>query len=295
MISFLLHLLVLTNTYVILGVSYNLLIGYAGLFSIAHAAFFGVGAYVSMVVVLSLGWPYLVGLGAAVVVAAAVSGLLAFPALRVSGDYLVIASLGFQVIIFNVFMNWESITGGPAGVSRIPRPGFLGWTVESPLAYGLLSCVMAVGAYLFVRRIVSSPFGRVLRAIREDEVVTQALGKNVTGVKVVVFMVSGGVAATAGSLFAHYTTYINPYFFTLEESILILSVVIVGGAGNLTGSVLGAVVLTLLPQALRLVELPEALAANLRQIIYAALLAGFMFFRPQGILAERTLTLAGKD
>ena len=293
--SFLLHLLVLTNTYVILGVSYNLLIGYAGLFSIAHAAFFGVGAYVSMVVVLSLGWPYLVGLVVAVLAAAAVSGLLAFPALRVSGDYLGIASLGFQVIIFNVFMNWESVTGGPAGVSRIPRPGFLGWTVESPLAYGLLSCVMAVGAYLFVRRIVSSPFGRVLRAIREDEVVTQALGKNVTGVKVVVFMVSGGVAATAGSLFAHYTTYINPYFFTLEESILILSVVIVGGAGNLTGSVLGAVVLTLLPQALRLVELPEALAANLRQIIYAALLAGFMFFRPQGILAERTLTLAGKD
>ena len=293
--SFLLHLLVLTNTYVILGVSYNLLIGYAGLFSIAHAAFFGVGAYVSMVVVLSLGWPYLVGLVVAVLAAAAVSGLLAFPALRVSGDYLVIASLGFQVIIFNVFMNWESVTGGPAGVSRIPRPGFLGWTAESPLAYGLLSCVMAAGAYLFVRRIVSSPFGRVLRAIREDEVVTQALGKNVTGVKVVVFMVSGGVAATAGSLFAHYTTYINPYFFTLEESILILSVVIVGGAGNLTGSVLGAVVLTLLPQALRLVELPEALAANLRQIIYAALLAGFMFFRPQGILAERTLTLAGKD
>jgi len=293
--SFLLHLLVLTNTYVILGVSYNLLIGYAGLFSIAHAAFFGVGAYVSMVVALSLGWPYLVGLAAAVLAAAAVSGLLAFPALRVSGDYLVIASLGFQVIIFNVFMNWESVTGGPAGVSRIPRPGFLGWTVESPLAYGLLSCVMAVAAYLFVRRIVSSPFGRVLRAIREDEVVTQALGKNVTGVKVVVFMVSGGVAATAGSLFAHYTTYINPYFFTLEESILILSVVIVGGAGNLTGSVVGAVVLTLLPQALRLVELPEALAANLRQIIYAALLAGFMFFRPQGILAERTLTLAGKD
>ena len=293
--SFLLHLLVLTNTYVILGVSYNLLIGYAGLFSIAHAAFFGVGAYVSMVVVLSLGWPYLVGLVVAVLAAAAVSGLLAFPALRVSGDYLVIASLGFQVIIFNVFMNWESVTGGPAGVPGIPRPGVLGWTVESPLAYGLLSCVMAVAAYLFVRRIVSSPFGRVLRAIREDEVVTQALGKNVTGVKVVVFMVSGGVAATAGSLFAHYTTYINPYFFTLEESILILSVVIVGGAGNLTGSVVGAVVLTLLPQALRLVELPEALAANLRQIIYAALLAGFMFFRPQGILAERTLTLAGKD
>ena len=153
----------------------------------------------------------------------------------------------------------------------------------------------AAAAYVFVRRLVGSPFGRVLRAIREDEVVTQALGKNVTGVKVVVFMVSGGVAATAGSLFAHYTTYINPYFFTLEESILILSVVIVGGAGNLTGSIVGAVLLTLLPQALRLVELPEALAANLRQIIYAALLAGFMFFRPQGILPERTLTLAVKD
>lgn len=293
--SFLLHLLVLTNIYVILGVSYNLLIGYAGLFSIAHAAFFGVGAYVSMVVALKLGWPYLVGLVAAVVIAAIASGILAFPALRVSGDYLVIASLGFQVIVFHVFMNWESVTGGPAGVPGIPRPGLLGWTVESPIAYVVLSTVIAAAAFLFVRRIVASPFGRVLRAIREDEVVTQALGKNVTGVKVMVFMVSGGVAATAGSLFAHYTTYINPYFFTLEESLLILSVVIVGGAGNLTGSIVGAVVLTLLPQALRLVELPEALAANLRQIIYAALLAGFMFFRPQGILAERTLTVAGKD
>src|SRR3990167_8466371 len=183
MISFLLHLLVLTNISVILGVSYNLLIGYAGLFSIAHAAFFGVGAYVSMVVALSLGWPYLLGLAAAVVVAAVVSGVLAFPALRVSGDYLVIASLGFQVIIFNVFMNWESVTGGPAGVPGIPRPGVLGWTVESPLALGVVSSVMAVAAYLFVRRVVSSPFGRVLRAIREDEVVTQALGKNVTGVR----------------------------------------------------------------------------------------------------------------
>ncbi len=295
MLAFLLHLVVLTNIYVILGVSYNLLIGYAGLFSIAHAAFFGVGAYVSMVVALKLGWPYLVGLVGAVVIAAIASGILAFPALRVSGDYLVIASLGFQVIVFHVFMNWESVTGGPAGVPGIPRPGLFGWTVESPIAYVVLSTVLAAAAFLFVRRIVASPFGRVLRAIREDEVVTQALGKNVTGVKVMVFMVSGGVAATAGSLFAHYTTYINPYFFTLEESLLILSVVIVGGAGNLTGSIVGAVVLTLLPQALRLVELPEALAANLRQIIYAALLAGFMFFRPQGILAERTLTVAGKD
>lgn len=295
MLAFLLHLVVLTNTYVILGVSYNLLIGYAGLFSIAHAAFFGVGAYVSMIVALKLGWPYLVGLVGAILVAAIVSGILAFPALRVSGDYLVIASLGFQVIVFNVFMNWESVTGGPAGVPRIPRPGLFGATVESPAAYAVLSTALAAAAFLFVRRVVVSPFGRVLRAIREDEVVTQALGKNVTGVKVLVFMVSGGVAATAGSLFAHYTTYINPYFFTLDESLLILSVVIVGGAGNLTGSIVGAVVVTLLPQALRLVDLPEALAANLRQIIYAALLAGFTFFRPQGILAERTLTLAGKD
>jgi branched-chain amino acid transport system permease protein len=295
MLSFLLHLVVLTNIYVILGVSYNLLIGYAGLFSIAHAAFFGIGAYVSMVAALKLGWPFLAGLVGAIVIAAIVSGILAFPALRVSGDYLVIASLGFQVIVFNVFMNWESVTGGPAGVPAIPRPGLFGWQLESPAAYVVLSTVLAAAAYVFVRRVVGSPFGRVLRAIREDEVVTQALGKNVTAVKVVVFMVSGGVAATAGSLFAHYTTYINPYFFTLEESLLILSVVIVGGAGNLTGSIVGALVLTLLPQALRLVDLPEALAANLRQIIYAALLAGFMFFRPQGILAERTAALAGKD
>ena len=288
MLEFVAQTLIMINLYIILGVSFNLLVGYAGLFSIAHGAFYGIGAYVSALVAMKLGFPFLLAVVAGMVVAGVVSALLAIPALRVSGDYLVIASFGFQIIIYSVLLNWFDLTRGPAGLPGIPRAEFFGNKIPGnpPFAYLALTLVFALLAILAAWRIGSSPFGRVLKAIREDEVATQACGKNITGMKVTVFVVAGAMAAVAGSLYAHYITFISPYSFTMEESIFILSLVVVGGTGTVRGSVVGAALLYALPQALRFLNLPDAVAAQGRQMMYGALLVLFVIFRPQGILGE---------
>ena len=130
------------------------------------------------------------------------------------------------------------------------------------------------------------PFGRVLKAIREDEIAAEALGKNITNFKVAAFAIAAGVAAISGALYAGYITYIDPTSFNLEESIFILSVVIIGGTGNLKGSVVGAISLVILPEALRFLGMPDTVAPNVQQMIYGGLLVGLMFFRPQGIVGE---------
>ena len=288
MLEFAFQNLIMINLYIILGVSYNLLVGYAGLFSIAHAAFYGIGAYVSAIVAMRLGLPFLLAVVAGMVVAGVVSALLAIPALRVSGDYLVIASFGFQIIIYSVFLNWYDMTRGPAGLPGIPRADLFGYRVPAnpPYAYFALTLAFAVVVALIAWRVGNSPFGRVLKAIREDEVATQAFGKNITQVKVTVFVVAGALAAIAGSLYAHYITFISPYDFTLDNSIFILSLVIVGGAGTLRGSIAGAIILWVLPTALRFLNLPDAVAAQGRQMLYGILMVLFVVFRPQGLLGD---------
>jgi branched-chain amino acid transport system permease protein len=146
--------------------------------------------------------------------------------------------------------------------------------------------MLAVLSFWLLCRLVRAPFGRVLRAIREDEVFTQSLGKSVTGFKVKAFVIGAALAAVAGSLYAIYITFIDPTSFTVQESIFMLAIVIVGGAGNLWGSVIGAVVLVSLPELLRFVGLPSAIAANVRQILYGGLLVVMMLWRPQGLLGE---------
>jgi branched-chain amino acid transport system permease protein len=150
----------------------------------------------------------------------------------------------------------------------------------------LLVWMLAALSFWVLCRLVHAPFGRVLRAIREDEVFTQSFGKSVTGFKVKAFVISAALAAVAGSLHAVYITFIDPTSFTVQESIFMLAIVIVGGAGNLWGSVIGAVVLVALPELLRFVGLPSAIAANMRQILYGSLLVVMMLWRPQGLLGE---------
>ncbi len=289
MVDFLLHILIMANIYIILSVSFNILLGYAELFSMAQGAFFGIGSYVVAIFVMKFGVNFLVAILIGILFATIISGLLAIPALRVSGDYLVIASLGFQVLIYSVFLNWESVTNGSAGLAGIPRPRLLGYTINSLLEYFILSLLFMLVCLFITNRVLNSPFGRLLKAIRDDEVAAKSFGKNVTYIKVKAFMVSGGLAAIAGGIYAQYATYVSPGSFTIEESILILSMVIIGGAGTTKGPILGALILTFLPQVLRFVWLPEQIAANLRQIIYGALLVAFMMFRPQGIFGKRKI------
>jgi branched-chain amino acid transport system permease protein len=284
--EYLLHILALVGIYTVLAASLDLLAGHAGLLSIAHAAFYGLGAYTSALLAVRLGAPFLVGVLAGMVVAALVSFVVSLPSMRLHGDYFVIATFGFQMILYSIFNNWMGLTNGPLGIPGIPQPVIFGWKVESHFEFLIVAAVLAAFAYVVVWQITTSPFGRVLHAIREDEVFTRALGKNTLRYKVTAFAVSAALAASAGSLYAHYIIYIDPTSFTVMESILVISMVIIGGAGSPWGPLVGAVVLVTLPEALRFVGLPSSVAANLRQIFYGALLVIMMMFRPRGLVGR---------
>jgi branched-chain amino acid transport system permease protein len=219
-------------------------------------------------------------------VAVLISFVISLPSLRLDGDHFVIATFGFQMILFSIFNNWMELTRGPLGIPGIPQPVIFGWHVDTHLEFLALAAAFACFAYCVVYRITSSPFGRVLHAIREDEAFAKAHGKNTLYFKVTAFAVSAALAAMAGSLYAHYITYIDPTSFTVMESILIISMVIIGGAGSLWGPLVGAFVLVTLPEALRFIGLPSAVAANLRQIIYGSLLVIMMMFRPRGLVGK---------
>jgi len=278
--------MILIGIYTILSVSLNLIAGYAGLISIAHAAFYGVGAYVAAIMALYFHTPFLINLVCAVSICGLLGVIVGLPALRIRDDYFVIATFAFQTIIFSVMNNWVSFTGGPMGIPGIPLPTIFGIEISSQLGFFVLVGIMSVLVLWISDRIVRSPFGRVLKSIREDEVFALAAGKNIASFKVLVFVIGSGLAATAGVIYAYYISFIDPTSFTVMESIFIISIVIIGGAGNLLGSIVGAIMLVLLPELLRFVGVPSPIEANLRQIIYGGLLVAFMMWRPKGLLGE---------
>jgi branched-chain amino acid transport system permease protein len=284
--EYLLHILIIINIYIIVGLSLNLIAGYSGLLSVSHAGFYGIGAYAAALLALNLHVSFLVGIAAGIVVATMVGLAIGYPSLRFRGDFFVIATLGFQMILFDVMNNWMGLTNGPLGLPGIPQPVIFGFQITSHISFFILTFVFAIAVYFICRRLVNSPFGNVLRGMREDEVFALSLGKNVNLYKVMIFAVGSGLVAVSGALYAYYISFIDPTSFTVAESIFMLSIVIVGGSGRLGGSIIGAIILVTLPELLRFIGLPNAVAANLRQIFYGGLLVAFMMFRPKGIWGE---------
>ncbi len=284
--EYLLHILILIGIYIILSASLNLIAGYTGLLSLAHAAFYGVGAYVAALMALKLQSPFLANIICAIILCGLLGALVGIPSLRIREDYFVIATFAFQVITFSVLNNWVSFTSGPMGLPGIPQPAIFGLKISSNLGFLLLVGFFCALTLVVTQRIVRSPFGRVLKAIREDEVFAQAAGKSVAAHKVLVFVIGAAMASVAGVMYAHYISFIDPTSFTVMESIFIISIVIIGGAGSLWGPVVGAVVLVTLPEILRFVGLPSSVAANIRQILYGGLLVVFMMWRPRGLLGK---------
>ena len=179
-----------------------------------------------------------------------------------------------------------NITGGPLGLPGIPQPVILGYVVSTHIEFLVLVILLSTLTYFISNRIVKSPIGRILKAIREDEIFTHAQGKNVFSYKLMMFMIGAGLASISGVVYATYITYIDPTSFTIMESIFIISIVIIGGAGNLKGSITGAAFLVALPELLRFIGLPNSIAANIRQILYGGLLIVFMLWRPKGFIGE---------
>jgi len=284
--DYLIHILILIGIYTILSVSLNLITGYTGLLSVSHAAFYSIGAYVVAIIALRVSSSFWINVFCAVILSGLFGALVAAPSLRLRDEYFVIATFAFQVITFSILNNWVSFTGGPLGISGIPSPTILGWKISSPFGFLILVIFFCALILCISYIIIISPFGRVLRAIREDEIFTQAVGKKIASYKIIIFVIGAAMAAIAGSIYAYYITFIDPSSFTIMESIFIISIVIIGGAGSIFGSVAGAAVLVILPELLRFFGLPNSIAANIRQILYGILLIIFVMWRPQGLLGQ---------
>ena len=286
------HILVVIQINVILAVSLNLISGYCGLLSLAHSAFYGIGAYTAALMwqyfgIASLSLNILIGC----FVSSVLSLLLTYPSIKgVHDDFFVISTVGFQIIVFNIFNNCVSFTNGPLGISGIPFPSILTLSIDTSLKYFFFSLFFTIIIYVFVNRLVKSPFGLIIRGIREDEIFTMSAGKNINKYKILVSIISCSVASIAGVLYGHYSSFVDPSSFTINESIFLISIIIIGGIANIKGSILGAIILIILPELFRFVGMPISVAANLRQILYGSALVLFMMFRPHGLIGEYNFT-----
>lgn len=277
----------LVGVYGILTVSLNLVLGYTGILSVAHAAFMGMGAYAAALLLTEWGFNFFLALPVGLAVSGLVAAALAASTLRLRGDYYIIGSFGFQVIVYNIFLNWIALTRGPFGIRNIPKPTLFGIDLNDPVRYAALILVALAVVLWIARRVAESPYGKVLRAIREDEAGAASIGKNVKRYKITIFVVSAMLASVGGALYAGLISYVDPFAFTINESIFLQALVIVGGAGNVYGSVVGATVLIVIPEMLRFFDVPTTVASPIREILYGSLMILFLRFRPKGLLPER--------
>jgi len=287
--EYFIHLGVLVSIYAILAMSLNLVVGYTGLLSITQAAFYGIGAYATAILITSYGMNFFLSILIGMAIAALAAFIIGYVLSKFDGDYFALGSFGFNIIIFSIFLNWQGLTRGPLGIPGIDRPSILGFTFSDNISFLILSVLFAGAIYFISQFIVNSSFGRVLKAIREDEKAIQIFGYKTHWYKLIIFMIGAMIASIAGSLFASYITFIDPSSFNLNESIFILSIIILGGLANNKGAVWGAVFLILLPEALRFVGFPTDVAAQMRQIVYGLILVFLMLYRPQGLMGEYKL------
>jgi branched-chain amino acid transport system permease protein len=284
MFSYLVNLAVLIGINAILAVTLNFVLGYAGIFSLAHAIFFGIGAYTAAVAAMKFGAGFLTATLAGMIISGVVSLALALPALRVRGEYFVAASLGLQMLAVTIFSEWKPVTGGIGGLISIPPASLFGFEVTDPVHFLVLTLICLALVLLVIRILVRSSFGRSLKAIRDDETAASALGKNVALLKTLAVAVSSALAAVAGSLFAFYLSFINVESFVLDVSVQVIAMVIIGGTGTLLGPVVGAAIVLLLPAALSyLPYLPPTEIGSIQQIVYGLAMVLLMIFRPSGL------------
>ena len=289
MTAYLLNLAILVCVNATLAVTLNFIMGYAGIFSIAHAIFFGVGAYTAAWLAVHVSASLFLALPAAMLTAGALSLALALPALRVRGEYFVAASLGLQVIGVTIFAEWKAVTGGIGGVLGIPAVDLLGHAVVSPVEFLALAALSLAGVVAATTLLVRGSFGRNHKAIRDSESAALAFGKNVAAIKTLSVVISSALAAVAGVLYAFYLSFINVESFTLDTSVLVMAMVIIGGTGTLLGPLVGAALLMILPGVLTYLPfLPQTQIGSIQQIAYGLAMVLLMIFRPAGLVGLAT-------
>jgi len=279
-----LQVMVFIGIYVLLALSLNLLNGYVGLLSIGHASFYAIGAYASAKLTMEAGlpWPFaLIGAGA---VAGLFGYLIAKPTLRLSGIYMTLVTLGFNMILFLVLQGWMSFTNGPLGIMDIPPPSIFGYILISRLQYYYLILILVFFTLFSMHRLMTCRFGRALVAIRENELAAETMGVDTTHYKIQAFVLAAFYAGIAGSFYAHFVKFISPDSFTVSESFVLLAMLAFGGQGNLIGPVVGAATLILIPEIFRPLQ-------EYRMFVYGGILVLMMLVRRQGLLGGRPYSL----
>ena len=287
----------------ILAVSLNLVVGFTGLLSVGHIGFFGIGAYTVAILtsdtsyeqlrtesIPTYGWPFFAALPIGVVLAGLTAIAVGVVFNRFRDDIFVLVSFGFAIISFNIFLNARPITRGAFGIHEIDRPEIAGWSFDGELPFMALVFAFLGLVVLISWFIVTSSFGRVLKAIREDEQAIEVFGYRATHYKLAVWVVSAMMAGLAGGLFASWTTFIDPNSFILLESMLLVSIVILGGLATIWGSLLGAMAFVLLEEGMRFLPFfPTEYVGQARQVVLGVLLVLLMLFRPQGLVGRYKL------
>lgn len=281
-VSYAIHLLIIICIYAILGMSLEFAIGEAGVINLGHVAFYAIGAYTSALLTLNA-YPFFLAFILAGIIPGIIGFMLSFPVSRLKGDYLALATLAFSFVVYALTLNLVSITRGPLGLPGIPRPEFFGLKIVSNQAYLVFSIFILLLSYLIMRRIINSPFGRVMHATRDDELAARVLGKNTFKVKSYALAISAFFAGIAGSLYAHYITFIEPSSFTINVLIEVLAITILGGLGSIEGSAIAAFILILLPEPLRFIGFPSSILGAMRQMIYAVILLLMLIYKPKGL------------
>jgi branched-chain amino acid transport system permease protein len=282
------HVAIMAGIFGVLSMSLNLLLGYTGQLSLGHAAFFGIGAYTSALLTLRLERSFWPALAAAVVLAGAAGWLIGRLALKLRGAYFVLVTISFAGVISLVSVNWIELTNGPLGLPGVPAPELGPWSFRTKTAYYYL-VLAAVGlSYLVCRRLVRSRIGRALVALRENEPLAESVGVDVTHYLVLAAVVSAAMAGLGGSLYAHYTRFVSPEVFLFTYTVTMVIMVVAGGKGTLAGPLVGALLFTVLPEALR-----AAASWQWQMLAYGVLLVLLVFFLPRGIVPRLGAAFGG--
>jgi branched-chain amino acid transport system permease protein len=287
MINYLAQISIFISVFLLLATSMNLVLGFGGLFSIVQAALYGVGAYTAAILILRLHAPLPLDLIAAFVVSCLVGAVLMGLLRRVKIEIVIIATLALQLVFSAVFRNWNAVTGGSYGLYGIPRPSLLGFPLTGLVPFAVYAAVVAALAFAALLFITNSPFGLAVRGQREDSVLAEALGHNTGRERLLIFTLGAGVAGIAGAVYAQFVGYIDPSSFDVNVSLSIITIVVVGGLGNLWGTLVAAVVLTFLPQLLQFIPATSNAAAQLQLLLYGLILVVIVRFWPNGIIPEQ--------
>lgn len=277
--TYIMHVLITSGLYIGLSLSLNLVSGYAGQLSMGHAAFYGIGAYTTALLMLNLNMSFWLTLIASIVVSGLAGLILGLPTSRLKGDYLTIVTLGFGEIVRLVLVNEIDITRGPMGLPGIPAPSIFGVELDSKMAFYYLVLLFVVIVTVFLSRLTTSGFGIAMMTVKEDEIAAQSIGIYPMKYKLLAFTLSAMIAGVTGSIYATYVSFISPDTFLFNDSATILAMVVLGGIGSLPGSVIGAVILTVIPELLRSFS-------EYRMMLYGILLVVMMNFRPTGIYGQ---------